>query len=63
MELSPRVYSYYHLFLAGNSLWEEYCVIADFKGEKDNQITADSGDQVIVLNKDSSGTHTHMHLN
>ncbi|XP_011402812.1 PREDICTED: neutrophil cytosol factor 1-like [Amphimedon queenslandica] len=39
----------------GNSTWEEYCVIADFKGEKESQLTADSGDQVIVMNKDPSG--------
>jgi hypothetical protein len=39
----------------GNTVWEEYCVIAAFKGENDSQMNAESGDQVRLLNKDPSG--------
>ena len=36
-------------------MWEEYCVIASFVGEGPNQLSADSGDQVKVMNKNESG--------
>lgn len=47
--------SAYHIVAIGNNVWEEYCVIAAFKGESPSQISAESGDQVILLNKDPSG--------
>lgn len=40
--------------ILGN-LFEEHCVIAAFEAEGPNQISAESGDQVLVLAKDKSG--------
>ena len=37
------------------NVFEEHCVIAAFEAEGPSQISAESGDQVLVLNKDNSG--------
>ena len=42
------------LLLLGN-VFEEHCVIAAFEAEGPSQISAESGDQVLVINKDNSG--------
>ena len=39
-------------------MWEEHCVIAAFDGEGPNQLSAESGEQVQVMNKDSTGKYT-----
>lgn len=50
----------YGLLLLGNSVWEEYCVIAAFNGDGKAQVSAESGDQVILLNKDPSGREQYL---
>ena len=38
------------------SLFEEYCALADYEAEDGSQVSFQSGDKVLVMSKDESGT-------
>lgn len=49
----------FHCLCTG-SLFEEYCVLAEFQAEEPSQVSLKAGQMVLVVHKDDSGMHeTH----